>query len=106
MTDPLTVLPLPTIRAALDLPTEVLDDVQLQSIVYSCAEIQAAYLAADAPEDSAALWQALLRRVGRAVSARGLPLGAQNTEFGTTYVPAYDPILQELEAPYRAPVIA
>jgi hypothetical protein len=33
-------------------------------------------------------------------------LGAQNTEFGTMYVPQWDPILQELEAPYRPPVIA
>jgi hypothetical protein len=96
---------LDTLRAALDLPAGVLSDEQLQAILDACVEVQAAYLNPVAAE-SPALTQALIRRVGRAVTARGIPLGAQNTEFGTMYVPQWDPILQELEAPYRPPVIA
>lgn len=44
--------------------------------------------------------RALIRRVGRDLAARGLPLGASTTEYGTAYIAGRDPILAKWEAPY------
>ncbi len=94
------------VREALGLSAGVIGDTLLAEVVDAAAELQAAHLTIPPAGYTAALRQALIRRVGRAVNARGIPLGAQNTEFGTMYVPQYDSILQELEAPYRPQVIA
>ena len=87
---------LATLRARLDLPQSVIPDDELQEILDACVEMQYARTIALVP--SASLDRALIRRVGREVSAKGMPLGAGNSEFGQTFVPWNDPILTALEA--------
>jgi len=89
---------LATLRARLDLPQTVIPDDELQEILDACIEMQAARVIALYP--SASLDRALIRRVGREVSAKGMPMGAGNSEFGQTYIPWNDPILTALEADY------
>ena len=98
---------LPELRTALDLPQQTLDDTELMRIVDACVDVQKAYIRPDFQTYyPPALVQALIRRVGRQVTARGIPLGAQSTEYGTTYIPSNDPILHALEAPYCMPVVS
>jgi hypothetical protein len=49
------------------------------------------------------LAEALYRRVNRLWSSKAHSLGVLDTgpDYGVQYVPRYDPILDELEAPYR-----
>jgi hypothetical protein len=47
------------------------------------------------------LVEALLRRVGRNLAARSIPLGVQAQEFGALYVGGTDPEIRRLEAPWR-----
>jgi hypothetical protein len=87
-----------TLRARLDLPSSVIPDDELDEILMACQEMQAARTVPIVSGSSAALDRALIRRVGREVSAKGMPLGAGNTEFGQAFVPWNDPILIALEA--------
>jgi hypothetical protein len=89
---------LDTLRVRLVLPVSVISDDELQSILDAALESQQA--ACDTTVRTEGLDRALIRRVGRGVAARGLPLGAQDTEYGQQFIPRWDPILQELEAPY------
>jgi hypothetical protein len=84
------------LRGDLDVPDTVVADEELQEILDSCAvqQVQRVGMSAYGPH----LDRALVRRVGREIAARGLPLGLANTEFGSTFIPAWDPILQGLEA--------
>jgi hypothetical protein len=90
---------LATLRARLDLPQSVIPDDELQEILDACTLVQAQHISATTPPD-AANDRALIRRVGREVSAKGMPMGAGNSEFGQTFVPWNDPILTALEIPY------
>lgn len=88
---------LATLRARLDLPQSVIPDDELQEILDACEEMQNARVTPPGIP-SASLDRALIRRVGREVSAKNMPLGAGNSEFGQTFVPWNDPILMALEA--------
>lgn len=85
------------LRDRLDLPATIISDEELQEMLDACSIIQAHHILAPM---NAATDRALIRRVGAEVAAKGMPLGAQNTEFGTVFVPFHDPVLQRLEAPY------
>lgn len=87
---------LPTLRQRLDLPVAIIGDEELDEIMAACREDQLSVIGCDPVGPS--VDRALVRRVGRAVTARGMPLGTQNTEFGQAFIPAYDPILAQLEA--------
>lgn len=89
---------LPELRQRLQLPESVVTDDELTDILASCRDAQDADC--DTTTRTEALDLALIRRVGRDVAARSLPLGSQDTEYGQAYIPRWDPILQELEAPY------
>ena len=55
------------------------------------------------------LAQALLRRCGREISARQLPLGLSADmagEYAPVRLPAYDVEIERLEAPYRVIAVA
>jgi hypothetical protein len=96
------MIDLTTLRSRLDLPATVVSDEELTSILSACREVQAERVVATAG-GYAALDRALVRRVGREVAARGMPLGAQATEFGSFYIPSWsDPILESLEGPWLA----
>jgi hypothetical protein len=84
------------LRARLDVPDTVVADEEMQEILDACTvqQVQRVGMSAYGPH----LDRALVRRVGREIAARGLPLGLANTEFGSTFIPAWDPILQQLEA--------
>jgi hypothetical protein len=86
-----------TLRARLDLPSSVIPDDELQEILDACAEMQNARVIPPG-YPSASLDRALIRRVGREVSAKGMPMGAGNSEFGQTFIPYHDPILEGLES--------
>ena len=88
---------LATLRERLDLPATVISDDELQEILDACFILQAEHIQAPM---NALTDRALIRRVGREVSAKGMPMGAGNSEFGQTYVPFHDPILTALEVPY------
>jgi hypothetical protein len=92
------VVDLLTLRARLDLPSSVIPDDELNEILNACQEMQAARTMPAGPSGS--LDRALIRRVGREVSAKGMPMGAGNSEFGQVFVPYHDPILEGLEADY------
>lgn len=87
------------LRDRLDLPATIISDEELQEMLDACSIIQLEHIGVLAPVN-AATDRALIRRVGAEVAAKGMPLGAQNTEFGTVFVPFHDPVLQRLEAPY------
>jgi hypothetical protein len=94
---------LAVVRDRLDLPASVISDDELDEIVAACAEMQAARTIPPVTGISSALERALLRRVAREVAAKGMPLGAQNTEWGSFYIPGWnDPILASLEADHLA----
>jgi hypothetical protein len=93
-----TVVDVALLRARLMVPVSVVTDEELQSFLDTCLEEQQAVC--DADPRTEALDNALIRRVGRMVAARTLPLGAQDTEYGQAFIPRWDPILQELEGPY------
>lgn len=54
---------------------------------------------------SAALGEALVRRVQRAMAMRNLPLGVIQDEAGSTRIGTTDPEVRRLEAPYRKVVV-
>jgi hypothetical protein len=89
------------VRAALALPDSVITDEDLSDVLEAVRITQASVVEyPPAGTDTPDLDRALIRRVAREIAARGLPLGAQTTEYGTSYVPRHDPILNALEAPY------
>lgn len=85
------------IRGELDVPIALLPDPALQSILDACTLSQDAACVTTTP--GADLERALIRRVGREITARSIPLGSQTTEWGVTYI-GRDRILEQLEAPY------
>lgn len=57
------------------------------------------YIEDDYPDD---LVMALLRRCGRAVAARGVPLGVVGSdEYGPSRLPAFDAEIERYERPHR-----
>lgn len=92
---------LATLRDRLDLAVTVVSDEELAEILDACTEQQNAVVLR--PDEvtgtgSVSLDRALIRRCAREIAAKGLPLGAQATEYGTFYLPGRsDPITQGLE---------
>jgi hypothetical protein len=104
-----------------------LDDAQVQRVLDAESAIQAAYcwwddadlepsLFRTGAEMPAPLVQALLRRCARHIAARPVPLGSlpvASSGLGGEYglpgaglLPRFDPIIEQLEAPYREAGIA
>lgn len=89
---------LATLRDRLDLPPSVISDEELEEVLAGCIEQQTA-IVVPVEGGSVALDRALIRRVAREVAAKGMPLGAQATEYGSFYIPSWsDPIVAALEA--------
>jgi hypothetical protein len=94
------------VRAWLGTPVSVISDAQLQTILdgETVAQARACRVPVDPltlPDD---LHEALLRRCGRAVAARGVPLGlagGEGYEFGPTRLPAFDAEIERLEGGTR-----
>lgn len=96
---------LATLRDRLDLAVAVVSDEELAEILAACTEQQNAVVLRPAvvsgTPEPASLDRALIRRCAREIAAKGLPLGAQATEYGTFYLPGRsDPITQGLEVDY------
>lgn len=95
------------VRAWLDVSAETGDDV-LEDIVAGelANQVRACRMPAGWPEDPdlypADLRLAHFRRCGRAVAARGIPLGMLNdTEYGPTRLSRWDAEIERYERPLR-----
>ena len=95
-------------REWIDVPASMLPDDQLQLILDAEAATQAATCTITLDTEQPALDAALLRRVARAVAARGVPLGiiGQDAEFGAVRLPSWDAEIQRYEGPWRIQVLA
>lgn len=83
----------------------LLTDDQLTVILNAEKATQAALCTIDPLNDQPALNQALLRRVGRAVNARGLPGGyVGDPTLGVSRLPSYDAEIERYERPFRSVV--
>lgn len=101
MTQP--VLP-PTpenVRAWTGVTTKSIDEDQLIALVDAEVTNQARMCTVD--PYSWDLYQAVLRRCGRALAARGIPLGVTpaSAEFGPTRLSAFDGEIERYEGPVR-----
>lgn len=97
------------VRAWTGVSVQSMSDPQLAQIIATEAELQAACCTWDGGVLPVALSQALLRRCGREISARQLPLGLTadtSGEYAPTRLPAFDPEIERLEAPYRVIAVA
>jgi hypothetical protein len=94
-------------RAWVGVPAELLPDDQFQVLFDGEKASQAKECRVDPDADQPALDEALLRRVARAVEAKGLPLGVigDGGEFGPVRL-ASDSELFRLEGPWRKFVFA
>jgi len=106
MTDPVLVPPeLAEVRAWLQVPATVLSDAQLQLVLDAETILQAkACRVYEHPNGwPPELTQALYRRVGREVAARGVPLGilGADTEVGPARLARLDAEIERLEGPTR-----
>jgi len=103
----MTPATLADVRAWIQVPASVVTDPQLQSVMDAELELQgvACRLPATTPpgETPAALVQALYRRCGREVAARGVPLGMMgaDAEYGPARLSRWDAEVDRLEGPYR-----
>jgi hypothetical protein len=92
------------VRAWIQVPATVLDDPQLAQVIAAEATIQGDLLTFD-PFDFPRpdVVQALYRRVGRAVAARGVPLGVMgaDAEYGAVVLSRWDAEISRLEGPTR-----
>lgn len=100
--------PLEAIRAWLGVPATIVDDAALQQVVDAEALIQERQvtLPTDAVGDTyltADLVQALYRRVGREIAAKGVPLGVLgvDAEYGPARLTSWDAEIDRLEASRR-----
>lgn len=97
------------LRAWLGVPTTVVDDAALLQVTEAELLLQAAAVRYDVDVDgvtsvmTADLLQALYRRVGREIAAKGLPLGllGLESEFGPARLSRFDAEIERLEGPRR-----
>lgn len=97
------------VRAWILVPVSSMSDVQLTQVMDAETDLQAqcCQIPATTEDYPPALAQALLRRVARHVSARGVPLGLTgDSEFGPVRLPSWDVEIERLEAPYRVIAVA
>jgi hypothetical protein len=95
------------VRAWLQVPVSTLSDPQLQQVLDAETLLQAR--ACRLPEDGTLtpdLIQAVYRRVGREVAARGVPLGmlGADSEYGPSRLSRWDSEIDRLEGPNRVVV--
>ena len=89
-------------RAWIGVPATSIDDAQLQRVLDAETYAQAKACRVDSMYEQPNLEQALLRRVGRTVAARGIPLGMLgDAEYGPTRLPSFDAEIERLEGPDR-----
>lgn len=97
------------VRAWIQVPATVLDDVQLQNVLDGETAIQAAVCSVPVDPEPlpAELVQALYRRVARVVRLRSLPTGmvGDSDEFGPIQAARRDAEIDRLEAVHRVPVL-
>jgi hypothetical protein len=99
-------------RAWLGVSLAAVSDEDLQAILDAELAIQARLL--DVPTDPEAVYppplaRSLLRRVGREVAAKNVPLGfvgGEASEFSPIMLASWDSEVSRLEASYVVPVIA
>lgn len=90
------------VRDWLKVSVAAIDDAGLQAILDAETTSQARACTVD-PFD-ADHYMALLRRCGRAVAARGVPLGlagSADSEFGPVRLPSFDAEIERYEGPTR-----
>jgi hypothetical protein len=90
------------VRAWLAVSPAAIDDAQLQAILDGETTAQARACTVDPFTADHNL--ALLRRCGRAVAARGVPLGlagSADSEFGPVRLPSFDAEIERYEGPTR-----
>ena len=93
------------VRAWIQVPATALPDPVLSQVLVAEADLQVH--ACRVPEGDvdgpAALIQALYRRCGREVAARGVPLGMMgaDSEYGPARLSRWDAEVDRLEGPYR-----
>jgi len=95
------IVPVPTaaqVRARLGLPLSAVPDLELQEVLEG--EVDSQNIACQTTPYLADLREALYRRVARALSAKGLPLGVMSDEFGTTSLRATDAEIMRWEGPH------
>lgn len=96
------------VRAWLKVTADDISDPALQQVIDAEAQDQARKCRWQPPPPAdpvpypAQLAQAVLRRVGRELAARGVPLGVSAAdEFGSVRLPANDAEIARLEGTYR-----
>lgn len=97
-------MPIPTleqVRAWIQVPATVLDDPSLEQVYAAELVLQARYCTVDEDVYPPELAQAIYRRVGRVVAAKGVPLGVVADEFGQLRLSQWDAEVERLEAPHR-----
>ena len=98
------VVDLAKLRAWLGVPATVVDDDALQQVLDAELTIQArACTVPPEPEPAPDLVQAVYRRVGREIAAKGVPLGllGVESEFGPARLSQFDAEIERLEASRR-----
>jgi hypothetical protein len=108
--------PLDAFRAWLQVPATAISDEQLQQVLDAEQELQASQCRMPAdpitglPDGTvtSAQAQALYRRVGREVAARGVPLGmiGADSEYGPARLARWDSEVERLEGPTRKLIFA
>jgi hypothetical protein len=96
------------VRAWVGVSVASLSDEQLQQIIDTESALQAA-ACAWLDTYPTALRQALLRRCGREIGGRQLPLGLTADtagEYAPVRLPSYDVEIERLEAPWRVIAVA
>ena len=104
--------PLEEVRRWLNLPATVLQDEDLTRVLEAEAGLQASAcripldVAGTAYAPLAEHTQALLRRAGREIAAKGLPLGVMgaDSEYGPSRLSRWDAEIDRLEGPTRVVV--
>lgn len=93
------------VRAWTGVSAASVSDEALASVLAAELEAQALLCSVDPYTDG--LHQAALRRCGRELAARGVPLGVTgNAEVGSATLPSWDAEVERLERPYRLGVLA
>jgi len=94
------------VREWIGIPATALSDEQLDGIIAAEVDAQSTVCFIDPALEYPALYQALLRRAGRAAAARSLPTGLVGlSEYGMARLPGVDAEIERYEAPHRAQVL-
>jgi hypothetical protein len=91
------------VRAWIQIPASAVPDDMLQGVLDAEVILQAAACRVDELGPDAAQVQALYRRCGREVAARGVPLGmiGADSEYGPARISRWDSEVDRLEGPTR-----